>query len=296
MLERGDRRATSTDYGIRVPLIVVSPYAKPHFVSHAVYDHTSILRFIETRFKLAALTKRDANADPLLELFDFTKAAFATPPPLPTPTVDPAEARRLHRSAIPTTAASASTPTWVRSRDARGAAADADDAAFVAASDGARRRRRHRAAGGVFEVAGTTLNIPHPYPPGAATPFIEQQQAAWRDDKGVTWAVTRDGALIGLIGIGTSSRRAFARAESATELRTPEWNRGYCTEAARAVVEFAFADGFHRVQATHLTRNPASGAVMQKIGMQHEGRLRAFVRRFDRFEDIEMYAILSDGS
>ena len=74
---------------MRVPLIVVSPYAKPHFVSHAVYDHTSITRFIETRFKLAALTRRDANADPLTDLFDFKKAAFATPPSLPTPTVDP---------------------------------------------------------------------------------------------------------------------------------------------------------------------------------------------------------------
>ncbi len=77
------------NYGVRVPLIVVSPYAKPHFVSHTVYDHTSITRFIETRFKLPALTARDANADPLTDLFDFKKAAFATPPSLPTPTVDP---------------------------------------------------------------------------------------------------------------------------------------------------------------------------------------------------------------
>ena len=75
-------------YGVRVPLIVVSPYAKPHFVSHTVYDHTSITRFIESRFKLAALTKRDANADPLTDLFDFKKAAFKTPPSLPTPTID----------------------------------------------------------------------------------------------------------------------------------------------------------------------------------------------------------------
>jgi len=145
---------------------------------------------------------------------------------------------------------------------------------------------------GVFEVAGTTLNIPHPYPPGAARPFIEQQRAAWHEDKGATWAITRDGALIGLIGIGTSTR-VHSRAEIGYWIAHPEWNRGYATEAARAVIEFAFADGFHRVQATHLTRNPASGRVMQKIGMQHEGRLRAFVRRFDRFEDIEMYAILA---
>jgi phospholipase C len=78
-------------YGVRVPLIVVSPYARPHFVSHAVYDHTSILRFIESRFKLPALTARDANADPLTDMFDFKTAAFKTPPTLPDAPVDPAK-------------------------------------------------------------------------------------------------------------------------------------------------------------------------------------------------------------
>lgn len=89
ILGAGDTPGDFANYSVRVPLIVVSPYARPHFVSHAVYDHTSITRFIETRFKLAALTRRDANADPLTDLFDFRKPSFATPPPLPTPTVDP---------------------------------------------------------------------------------------------------------------------------------------------------------------------------------------------------------------
>jgi phospholipase C len=56
--------------GIRVPFVVVSAFSKRHFVSHRVYDHTSILRFIETRFDLPALTARDANAD-RCSLFDF---------------------------------------------------------------------------------------------------------------------------------------------------------------------------------------------------------------------------------
>ena len=76
-------------YGFRVPLIVVSPYAKPHYVSHVIYDHTSITRFVETRFLLPALTKRDANAAPLLDLFDFSNAAFAKPPSLPDAPIDP---------------------------------------------------------------------------------------------------------------------------------------------------------------------------------------------------------------
>lgn len=54
-----------------------------------LYDYTSILRFIETRFDLPALTRRDANADPMLRLFKFNRARFATPPVLPAATLDP---------------------------------------------------------------------------------------------------------------------------------------------------------------------------------------------------------------
>jgi phospholipase C len=63
-------------------MVVVSPWAKRHHVSHAVYDHTSLLRLIELVFRLPALTDRDANADPLLDLFDFRAPALLTPPPL----------------------------------------------------------------------------------------------------------------------------------------------------------------------------------------------------------------------
>ncbi len=77
--------------GFRVPLVVVSPYARPHFVSHKVYDHTSITRFVEARFLLGALSARDANADPLYELFDFSKPALLQPPTLPKALVDQAK-------------------------------------------------------------------------------------------------------------------------------------------------------------------------------------------------------------
>lgn len=89
MLETGDVPAGFDHYGIRVPLVVVSPFARQHFVSHVVHDHTSILRFIETRFGLPALTRRDANADPMIELFDFSKSTFAMPPQLAQPQLDP---------------------------------------------------------------------------------------------------------------------------------------------------------------------------------------------------------------
>jgi len=76
--------------GFRVPFIVVSPYTKAHFVSHAVYDHASLTRFIEARFGLPALTARDANATPPMEMFDFQNPPFMAPPTIAAKTpVDP---------------------------------------------------------------------------------------------------------------------------------------------------------------------------------------------------------------
>src|ERR1035438_7531556 len=92
ILSTGDTTAGGFDrYGVRVVLIAVSPYAKKGYVGHHVYDHTSITRFIEAKFKLPALTARDANAEPLTDLFDFSTPTFATPPTLTAPTVDPTE-------------------------------------------------------------------------------------------------------------------------------------------------------------------------------------------------------------
>ncbi len=88
MLGAGDEPGAFDRYGVRVPFVVVSPYARRHYVSHKVYDHTSILRFIETRYDLPALTRRDANADPGLRLFKFSKPSFATPPDLPQAVID----------------------------------------------------------------------------------------------------------------------------------------------------------------------------------------------------------------
>lgn len=71
-------------YGFRVPLIAVSPFVKPNYVSHQVSDHTSILKFIEKRFNLPNLTQRDKNAVDLTDMFDFTTMAIEQPPSMPT--------------------------------------------------------------------------------------------------------------------------------------------------------------------------------------------------------------------
>jgi hypothetical protein len=71
--------------GVRVPAYVISPFAKANYVSSVVHDHTSVLKFIETKFNLGAMTYRDANADNLLDSFDFANPGFMDPPVLPAP-------------------------------------------------------------------------------------------------------------------------------------------------------------------------------------------------------------------
>jgi phospholipase C len=82
--------------GYRVPLIVISPFAKKHYVSHTVADYTALLKFIETRFNLPSLTARDAAQMDMTEFFDFSSEPWATPPTPPTqPTNGPCHLDRL---------------------------------------------------------------------------------------------------------------------------------------------------------------------------------------------------------
>ncbi|MFI5308042.1 MAG: phospholipase C [Polyangiales bacterium] len=76
--------------GFRVPLTLISPYARRGYVSHEVHSHTSILRFIQAKFELPAMTKRDANSDAMLDLFDFDSAPRLETPDFAEPAIDQA--------------------------------------------------------------------------------------------------------------------------------------------------------------------------------------------------------------
>lgn len=147
---------------------------------------------------------------------------------------------------------------------------------------------------GAREVADTTLHIPHPYPSGAAEQWIATHPDAWESGTGVTYAITDadNGVVMGAVALTIAP--PHARGELGYWVGLPFWNRGYCTEASRAVLDLGFGPlALHRIQARHLTRNPASGRVMQKLGMRPEGINRDAMRKNDRFEDLAMYAILA---
>ncbi|HEY2577914.1 MAG TPA: alkaline phosphatase family protein [Streptosporangiaceae bacterium] len=72
-------------YGFRVPCSLISPWSRKNYVSHNVFDHSSICKLAETKWNLPAMTFRDANASNMLDMLDFKHPAFAKPPKLATP-------------------------------------------------------------------------------------------------------------------------------------------------------------------------------------------------------------------
>lgn len=151
--------------------------------------------------------------------------------------------------------------------------------------------QRVRSLAGEFEVADTTLTIPHPYPDGAAEEWIGTHRPAWQAGRRAIFAITEGDVVIGAIELhGIDGGQG--RAELGFWVGLPFWNKGYCSEAARTIVGFAFRDlGLHRVQARHFVRNPASGRVLQKIGMREEGLFRGAEKRWGKYEDIVVYGV-----
>ncbi len=81
----GDQPGGYDMYGPRVPVVVVSPYARPHDVTNVIHDHTSVLATIEQQWNLPALTYRDANAASLADFLNVARMSFPEPPDLAAP-------------------------------------------------------------------------------------------------------------------------------------------------------------------------------------------------------------------
>ncbi|MEA1976305.1 MAG: GNAT family N-acetyltransferase, partial [Chloroflexota bacterium] len=146
-------------------------------------------------------------------------------------------------------------------------------------------------------IAATTLNIPHPYTLEMAEEWIGTHKEAFENGQAVRFAITLEdsGELVGAIGLEITA--AHERAEIGYWIGKPHWGKGYCTEAAIAVIQHGFDSlGLERIFATHFLKNPASGRIMQKAGMKHEGRLRHHIKKWGEFEHLEMYSILRSNT
>ncbi|MEQ8675191.1 MAG: GNAT family N-acetyltransferase [Aggregatilineales bacterium] len=148
---------------------------------------------------------------------------------------------------------------------------------------------------GEYEVVKGTLTMPHPYEDGMAEEFITRTQTQFEEKTGYPFAIALKDTdeLIGVIGLHPVA--AYQRAEIGYWIGVPYWNKGYVTESATAVMRFGFeVVGLNRIYASHYTDNPASGKVMQKLGMTYEGTLRQHLRRFESYKDVAFYGILRD--
>ena len=143
-----------------------------------------------------------------------------------------------------------------------------------------------------YEVAKTTLAVPHPYPTDGAAGWIAGHPAE-EDRNHTTFAITlkTTGELIGAITL--IEKRIHLRAEIGYWIGRAYWGNGYATEATKAIIQFGFAErGLNRIFAHHFAENSASGRVMQKSGMTYEGTIRDCVQKDGRFIDTPMYSIL----
>lgn len=112
--------------------------------------------------------------------------------------------------------------------------------------------------------------------------------ASW----GIEWKET--GEIIGTIGYMWHNPE-HSSVELGYSLNDEYWNAGIMTEALSAVIRYSFLKrNINRIEAQHETRNPASGRVMQKCGMQKEGTLRSRLCNKGEFVDVDLYAILRD--
>ena len=144
-------------------------------------------------------------------------------------------------------------------------------------------------------VADGTLALPHPYTVHNAETFIQVEREDRARGRMAASVIERraDTTFMGMIGLVL--QREWQRAELGYWLGVPFWNQGYITEAAGALVDYAFGTlGLNRVFACHFADNPASGRVMQKIGMTQEGVLRQHYVRFDQPKDTIYYGLLRE--
>ena len=145
---------------------------------------------------------------------------------------------------------------------------------------------------GAEEVAAGTF-LPHPYEEGMAEAWIMNQHQSFEAGAAVHFAVTlaRDQTVIGSIGLEISQAHRHARL--GYWLGLPYWNRGYGTEAVKAVLAYGFGQlNLNRIYAPHFQGNDASGRVLHKAGMTYEGCMREHYFRFGRFVDLELYGML----
>jgi ribosomal-protein-alanine N-acetyltransferase len=145
------------------------------------------------------------------------------------------------------------------------------------------------------DVYDMTFNIPHPYTLDNAINWIENHPSQYSRQENIVYAITlkKGRFLVGAINLAI--REIHNKAEFGYWIGKEFWNNGYCTEALNAILNLGFNKlELNRIEASHILRNPASGKVMIKNGMKHEGCMRKCMKKGGEYEDLVIYSILRE--
>ncbi len=116
------------------------------------------------------------------------------------------------------------------------------------------------------------------------------------EKRSIRWGITlkETGELIGTCGFHNMQLRN-SRAEIGYEIAEEEWNKGYVTEAIKAMIEFGFGVmALNRIEALVYPDNIASNRALEKIGFKEEGLLREYAFFREQFQDLLMHSILKN--
>lgn len=140
-------------------------------------------------------------------------------------------------------------------------------------------------------ISDTTQNIPYPYTEQMAIDWIGMHGVWFANKHSYTLAVVLKDTheLIGVVSLSHTD----GVGEIGYWYGVDYWNKGYGTEAAQAMLDYAFTDlNYHKVYGRFLTTNPASGKIMKHLNMKKEGTLKQHILKDNEYIDVDMYAIL----
>lgn len=143
-------------------------------------------------------------------------------------------------------------------------------------------------------VAETTF-IPYPYTSEKVENWIENHAALIENGEAYPLAVILkdEMQLIGTMTIRID--KTHNKGELAYWVGKEFWGKGFATEASKMMIEFGFNDlNLNRIWAPVMSKNKASGKVMEKVGLRYEGTLKQDVLRWNKYEDIDVYGLLKD--
>jgi RimJ/RimL family protein N-acetyltransferase len=138
------------------------------------------------------------------------------------------------------------------------------------------------------EDISLNTNLPYPYTLEMAEGWIQTHKPRFQKGRNATYAISlkSTGEIVGTVSLMDILERS-CHARIGFWVGVPYWNKGYCTEAGRAILEYGFKErNLNRIYSGYMKSNLASGRVLEKLGMKYEGTQREHITRLGVYEDL----------